>query len=69
MTMPDERYRAVQRTQKFLNDILWGKYTEIETGSPAWHEARRCLKHFPRDIHMEDVAETSEHFENRRKKD
>lgn len=63
MTMPDERFRAVQRTQKFLNDILWGKYKEIEIGSPAWDEARRCLKHFPWDIHMEDVAETSEHFE------
>ena len=62
--MPDERFRAVQRTQKFLTDILWCKYDEIEEGSPAWDEARRCLKHFPSDYHMEDVAEVSEHFED-----
>ena len=65
MTMPDERFRAVQRTRKFLTDILWCKYDEIEEGSPAWNEARRCLKHFPSDYHMEDVAEVSEHFERK----
>lgn len=64
MTMPDERFRAVQRTRKFLTDTLWCKYDEIEEGSPAWNEARRCLKHFPSDYHMEDVAEVSEHFES-----
>ena len=31
----------------------------------AWNEARRCLKHFPSDYHMEDVAEVSEHFERK----
>lgn len=55
MTMPNERFHAVQRTRKFLNDILWGKYEEIETGSPAWDEARRCLKHYPGEYHMEEA--------------
>ena len=63
MTMPDERYRAVINTRKFLKDILWGEYEEIPQGSEIWERARRCLKHYPGDYHMGDVAETSEHFE------
>jgi len=61
--MPDERYRAVINTRKFLKDILWGEYEEIPQGSEIWERARRCLKHYPGDYHMDDVAETSEHFE------
>ncbi len=59
MTMPDERYRAVLRTEKFLRRILFREYLTDEDYKKAWEEiwfdARACLKHYPGEFHMEDA--------------
>jgi hypothetical protein len=53
MTLPDERYRAVVQTGKFLKEILATPRVpkSIKDG------ARYCLRHYPSDWDMERAAE------------
>lgn len=53
MTLPDERYRAVIQTQKFLMDILSTPRVPktIKAG------ARSCLRHYPSNWDMQRAAE------------
>jgi len=53
MTLPDERYRAVIQTGKFLKEILATPRVpkSIKDG------ARYCLRHYPSDWDMERAAE------------
>ena len=60
--MPNERYRAVLRTEKFLRDIMKGEYDD--NLNDLFYEARRCLKHFPSEYDMEKVAEVCDHFDD-----
>ena len=55
MTLPDERYRAVVQTQKFLVEILSTPRvpTAIKDG------ARYCLRHYPSEYDMKKVSQTS----------
>jgi hypothetical protein len=62
MTMPCERYRAVLRTEEFLRDIMKGKYDD--NLNDLFYEARRCLKHFPREYDMKQVAENCDRFDD-----
>jgi hypothetical protein len=57
MTLPDERYRAVVQTKRFLLDILTTPRIpkEIKEG------ARRCLRHYPDEGDLDQAAETSPH--------
>jgi len=48
MTMPDERRQAVERTEKFLIDLLNPKVTP-RVPSEVRKRAYQCLKHFPRE--------------------
>ena len=57
MTLPDERYRAVIRTQDFLISLMDPKKTP-RVPKEIREEARRCLRHFPRTFDM-DLAATS----------
>ena len=61
MTMPDERYRAVLRTEKFLKSILLGEYVTDEDYEKAyveiWQQAKICLKHYPSKFYMDDAQE------------
>ena len=52
MTLPDERYRAVVQTQKFLIEILHTPRVPkaIKDG------ARSCLRHYPSDWDMNRAA-------------
>ena len=54
--MSYERKNAVDKTRSFLCDLLDPKKTP---GIPkkVRDEARRCLKHFPGEYHMELAAE------------
>ena len=62
MTTANERYNSVLRTHEFLKELMWDKDLTEEIRTKAY----RCIKHYPWDCHMEDVAEKCpEIFENR----
>jgi hypothetical protein len=48
MTLPDERYRAVIQTRKFLEELL----TTPRLPSAVKNNARWCLRHYPTDWDM-----------------
>jgi hypothetical protein len=53
MTLPDERYRAVLYTKKFLQDIL----TTPRVPKAIKDGARSCLRHYPDTWDMQQAAE------------
>jgi hypothetical protein len=53
MTLPDERYRAVVQTQRFLLKIL----TTPRVPKAVKDEARACLRHYPSDFDMNRASE------------
>ena len=57
MTLPDERYRAVVQTQKFLIEIL----NTPRVPKAIKDSARYCLRHYPSEWDMEQAAEASPH--------
>jgi len=58
MTLPDERYRAVMQTAKFLHQLSFS--SEIKRVPLAVRqEARRLLRHYPNDWDMQRAAEGS----------
>jgi hypothetical protein len=52
MTLPDERYRAVVQTNKFLLEIL----TTPRVPKAIKDQARACLRHYPDDWNMKQAA-------------
>ena len=55
MTLPDERYRAVIQTQKFLVEIL----NTPRVPKAIKDGARHCLRHYPSEYDMKKTAQTS----------
>jgi len=55
MTMPDERYRAMVYTEKFLVDLLDPKKTPRVPKSVR-EQARSCLRHYPGRYHLDYLA-------------
>ena len=55
MTLPDERYRAVVQTQRFLLRLL----TTPRVPKAVKDEARACLRHYPSNWDMQRAAEGS----------
>jgi hypothetical protein len=53
MTLPDERYRAVVQTQKFLLEIL----STPRVPKAIKDRARSCLRHYPNDWDMKRAAD------------
>jgi len=53
MTLPDERYRAVVQTQRFLLQIL----TTPRVPKAIKDQARSCLRHYPSDWDMDRASE------------
>ena len=53
MTLPDERYRAVVQTQKFLLQIL----TTPRVPKAIKDSARHCLRHYPSEWDMTRASE------------
>lgn len=49
MTLPDERRKAVLRTEQFLIDLLNPKVTP-KVPSEIRKRAYQCLKHYPREF-------------------
>ena len=58
MTLPDERYRAVMQTARFLQALSYS--SEIKRVPLAVRqEARRLLRHYPSEYDMMKTAQTS----------
>jgi len=55
MTLPDERYRAVVQTKKFLEELL----TTPRIPKSVKDNARWCLRHYPSEWDMQRAAEAS----------
>jgi hypothetical protein len=53
VTLPDERYRAVIQTQKFLVEIL----STPRVPKAIKDGARHCLRHYPNDWDMKRAAD------------
>lgn len=56
MTLPDERYRAVIQTRRFLLDLCNPKHTPRVSKIVREH-ARAMLRHYPSDWEMQRAAE------------
>jgi len=56
MTLPDERYRAVEYAREFLQDLLDPKKTP-KVPRAIRQRAGRCLRHYPWTSNMEKTAE------------
>jgi hypothetical protein len=52
MTLPDERYRAVVQTEKFLVEIL----STPRIPKAIKDRARGCLRHYPNEWEMKRAA-------------
>lgn len=52
MTLPDERYRAVVQTKKFLEELL----TTPRVPKSVKDNARWCLRHYPGEYDMKSAA-------------
>ena len=65
MTLPDERYRAVVQTQRFLLEIL----TTPRVPKAIKDQARYCLRHYPSEWDMEQAAEECPHVFAKRMED
>jgi hypothetical protein len=58
MTLPDERYRAVVETAKFLQALSYS--SEIKRVPLAVRQqARSLLRHYPSEYDMKKVSQTS----------
>jgi hypothetical protein len=62
MTLPDERYRAVIQTKRFLLEIL----TTPRVPKAIKDGARSCLRHYPDEWNMQAAARGApDHFAER----
>ena len=57
MTLPDERYRAVVQTKKFLVEIL----NMPRVPKALKDSARYCLRHYPSEWDMKAASELAPH--------
>ena len=55
MTLPDERYRAVVRTEQFLKDLCDPKKTP-RVPKDVRQQAVWCLRHYPSTWNMDRAA-------------
>ena len=58
MTLPDERYRAVVQTRRFLLDLCNPQHTP-RIPKLIRDTARSMLRHYPDDYDMKKTAQTS----------
>ena len=58
MTLPDERYRAVVQTAKFLQALSYSSETK-RVPLAVRQQARALLRHYPSEYDMKKVSQTS----------
>ena len=56
MTMPDERYRAIQMAGKLLEDLAYYKERTPRVPKEVRDRARGILRHFPSDWDLDRLA-------------
>jgi hypothetical protein len=66
MTLPDERYRAVMETRKFLESII---HTRSGLSKDMKEQARWCLRHYPSEYDLDRAAEGAPDIFTRRMED
>jgi len=54
MTLPDERYRAVQYAEQFLKRLAGGHYARVPKA--VREEARALLRHYPGNYDLDRLA-------------
>ena len=59
MTIPIEEKWSLQRTHKFLQDLL--DRSKYKVPKSVRQEAYRCLRHYPFDIYIEEMYEERIH--------
>ena len=64
MTLPDERYRAVQATMEFLIRLAGGNYPRVPKA--VREEARALLRHYPNSLDLADIERAAPHVMQRR---
>ena len=62
MTLPDERYRAVQQTQRFLLRLL----TTPRVPRAVKDEARGLLRHYPGEYDLQQLERSAPHVVQQR---
>ena len=60
MTLPDERYRALQHTELFLQQLANPKITK-RIPREIRREALRCLRHFPTSWDLQQLESAAPH--------
>ena len=64
MTLPDERYRAVQYAEQFLRRLAGGEYPRVPKA--VRQEAHSILRHYPTTWDMQRTAAAiPEYFQER----
>ena len=58
MTLPDERYRSIVQTRRFLLDLCNPEHTP-RVPKLIRETARSMLRHYPSDYDMNKAAQTS----------
>jgi len=66
MTLPDERYRSVMETKKFLESIL---NTRSGLSKDMKEQARWCLRHYPSEYDLDRASEGAPDVFQRRMED
>jgi hypothetical protein len=60
VTLPDERYRAVVQTAKFLESLSYSSETK-RVPLAVRQEARRLLRHYPNEWDMKATEQLAPH--------
>jgi hypothetical protein len=56
MTLPDERYRAVTRTEQFLQRLAGGQIARVPKA--VREEAYSLLRHYPSEYYLSMLADS-----------
>ena len=65
MTLPDERYRAIQQTQRFLLRLL----STPRVPRAVRDEARGLLRHYPGEYDLQQLESAAPHIVQQRMED
>lgn len=56
MTLPNERYRAMQQVRRFMEELMNSSGFYKRTPMTVREMARTCLKHYPMMWELEELA-------------
>jgi hypothetical protein len=68
MTLPDERFRSINKTEDFLESLLDPKRTP-RVPKTVRDQARRCLRHYPNYHSLKELEREAPHIIQERMED